>query len=622
MKALSQKGAFTIVNTIGAQLEYGSEMNTVRETSTDMDLYKVAQNYIEKMLAVDADSDNKNIRVLLLDESTASIISLISTQSDLLKKEIYLVDRLENENRDKLRNLKCICFVKPSDLTVTKLSQEINNPKYSSYEIYFNNIIFKSRLERLAESDDLEIVNKVVEVFQDYYVLNKSLFTTTNIMSPFTASGIQTWDPLSLESSTECLTSLILSLNMKPVIKYESNSKMASKLANALNYEMTSNSQLFEQLTPKRDTAPLVLIMDRKNDPVTPLLFPWTYQSMINELLGINNSNNSVNLSYLPNVGEELRTVIMNETQDPFYARSMYMNFGDLSTLLKQYVDDYKIKTKTNSNISSIKDMKFFLENYPEFKKMSLNLSKHMLLTSEIDKQINTQRVWETSEFEQSMCCNADTSHHENDVSELESFLFDSTRSDGTLANPLSEEIKLKLLSLYALKYETYPSNHLNSLLKRLNNPNISNFINILLKYAGQKCRITGEDGAVFNKLGGTVGAANQVAALFSNISGGNNTENAFMQHQPRIANVLDKFIKGKQSLSNTFVSVGKDNTDSKIPFREIVVFVIGGVCYEEVRIIEELNKNHDGVRIVLGGTQTLNSKIFIDNLREAGSTW
>lgn len=89
-------------------------MTTVKNTSTEMDLYKVAQNYIEKMLATDSDSANKNIRVLLLDENTAPIISLVSTQSDLLKKEIYLVDRLENENRDKLRNLRCICFLSPA----------------------------------------------------------------------------------------------------------------------------------------------------------------------------------------------------------------------------------------------------------------------------------------------------------------------------------------------------------------------------------------------------------------------------------------------------------------------------------------------------------------------------
>lgn len=594
-----------------------------KNTTIEMDLYKVAQNYIDKMLSSGSENETRNIRVLLLDNNTAPIISLVSTQSDLLKKEIYLVDRLENENRDKLRNLKCISFIKPSDITISNLSHEISNPKYSNYDIYFNNIISKSRLERLAESDDLEIVNTVVEIFQDYYVLNKSLFTATNILNPLSMNEIQSWDPVSLENSTESLTSLILSLNMKPVIKYESNSKMAFKLANSINYEFISNNQLFDQLSFKRDVAPLLLILDRKNDPITPLLFPWTYQSMINELLGIGNSNNSVNLSYLNNVGEELKTVIMSEIQDPFYAKSMYMNFGDLSTLLKNYVDDYKIKTKTNSNISSIKDMKFFLENYPEFKKMSLNLSKHMLLTSEIDKQINLQRIWETSEFEQNMCSNSDTSNHEDEYKELEYFVFDNPKPDGTQPNPLDENIKLKLISLYALKYEKYPSNRLDSLLTKINNPIFKNFITILLKYCGQKSRMSGDDGNVFNKIGGSTTAANHVAALFSNISGNNNSDNAFMQHQPRLFNILDKVIKGKLNVNeNNFVNVGKNVIEGKIPPREIVVFIVGGVCYEEARLVNELNKNTDGIRIVLGGTHTLNSKTFIENLKDVGGSW
>lgn len=596
-------------------------MAAAAETTVEMDLYKVAHNYIEKMLAV-GDSGDKSIRVLLLDNNTAPIISLVSTQSDLLKKEIYLVDRLENETRDRLRNLKCICFLKPNDLTITNLSQELGNPKYSSYDIYFNNAIFKSRLERLAESDDLEIVNSVIEVFQDYYVLNKSLFTSTNILNPLSLNKIQNWDPVSLEGSTESLTSLLLSLNMKPIIKYESNSPMASKLANAINYEMSSNNQLFDQLTPKKDISPLLLILDRKNDPVTPLLFPWTYQSMINELLNINNSNNSVDLSRLSNVGEELRTVIMNETQDPFYAKSMYMNFGDLSTLLKRYVDDYKVKTKTNSNISSIKDMKFFLENYPEYKKMSLNLSKHMLLTSEIDKQINSQRIWETSEFEQNMCSNNETSHHDDDYQELEMFLFDKPKADGTPTFPLNDHIKLKLLSLYALKYESFPNNRINSLLQKLNNPVFNKFIPILLKYSGNLRRMSGEDGNIFNKLGGNSSATNHVAALFSNISGNNASENAFMQHQPRIANLLDKIIKGKLNTTSNFANVGKNAMESKFPPREIVVYMVGGVCYEEARFVDEFNKNTDGVRIVLGGTHTLSSKRFIDDLTAVGGTW
>lgn len=33
-----------------------------------------------------------------------------------------------------------------------------------------------------------------------------------------------------------------------------------------------------------------MLILDRKDDPVTPLLTQWTYQAMIHELIGINDN--------------------------------------------------------------------------------------------------------------------------------------------------------------------------------------------------------------------------------------------------------------------------------------------------------------------------------------------
>lgn len=585
-----------------------------------IDLYKVSWDYVDQILGKpDNSTDGSSIRVLILDNNTSSIISLVSTQSDLLKREIYLVDRLENLDRDKLRNLKCILFLKPTDMTITYLSNEIVNPKYSNYNIYFNNIISKTRLERLAESDDLEIVDKVAEVFLDYYVLNKSLYTATSIINPFSMTDLQAWDSVSFENSLQSLSSLLLSLNMKPQIKYESNSKMASKLANAINYEINTNSQLFDELIPKRDIPPLLLILDRKNDPITPLLFPWTYQSMINELLGINNNNNSVDLSHLSNVGNELRTVIMNETQDSFFSKSMFMNFGELSKLLKDYVDDYKVKTKTNSNISSIKDMKFFLENYPEYKKMSLNLSKHMLLTSEIDKQIKNHRIWESGEFEQNMCSNNEFSHHDDDIKELENFLFDKPNSEGKQCEPLEENQKLKLLSLYALKYETFTNNQTMSLLQRLNNSSFSRFIKVLLSYCGNKQRIIGDEGNIFNHLGGNHnGPTNHVAALFSNISGSNNqVNNAFMQHEPRIVSILHKLLKGK--LGSSYSNVG--NYPDKLPPREVVVFIIGGVCYEEARFIDELNKTIDDVRIVIGGTHTINSKGFMDNLNDFSGT-
>lgn len=55
----------------------------------------------------------------------------------------------------------------------------------------------------------------------------------------------------------------------------------------------------------KTATAPLLLILDRRNDPVTPLLTQWTYQAMVHELLGI--TNGRVSLADAPEVRDELK---------------------------------------------------------------------------------------------------------------------------------------------------------------------------------------------------------------------------------------------------------------------------------------------------------------------------
>ena len=66
---------------------------------------------------------------------------------------------------------------------------------------------------------------------------------------------------------------------------------------------MTQEEQLFDFRKP--DTAPILLLVDRRDDPVTPLLSQWTYQAMVHELLGIENGR--VNLSDVPEVRPEFK---------------------------------------------------------------------------------------------------------------------------------------------------------------------------------------------------------------------------------------------------------------------------------------------------------------------------
>lgn len=78
---------------------------------------------------------------------------------------------------------------------------------------------------------------------------------------------------------------------------------------------LSKENQLFQF---RGSETPLLLLIDRKDDPVTPLLNQWTYQAMVHELITI--SNNRVNLSNIPGISKELHEVVLSAEQDDFYA--------------------------------------------------------------------------------------------------------------------------------------------------------------------------------------------------------------------------------------------------------------------------------------------------------------
>jgi vacuolar protein sorting-associated protein 45 len=65
----------------------------------------------------------------------------------------------------------------------------------------------------------------------------------------------------------------------------------------------------------KNSSNTVLLILDRREDPITPLLNQWTYQAMIHEILGIN--NNRVDLkSRIPTIPEDMEEVVLSTEDD------------------------------------------------------------------------------------------------------------------------------------------------------------------------------------------------------------------------------------------------------------------------------------------------------------------
>ena len=68
------------------------------------------------------------------------------------------------------------------------------------------------------------------------------------------------------------------------------------------------------------DDESVVIILDWRDDPITPLLNQWNYQAMIHELIGITNHRVK-----LPGVKDE---IVINPDHDDFFEANMYLNYG------------------------------------------------------------------------------------------------------------------------------------------------------------------------------------------------------------------------------------------------------------------------------------------------------
>ncbi|XP_066124167.1 vacuolar protein sorting-associated protein 45 isoform X4 [Saccopteryx bilineata] len=541
-----------------------------------MNVVFAVKQYVTKMI----EDSGPGMKVLLMDKETTGIVSMVYTQSEILQKEVYLFERIDSPNREIMKHLKAICFLRPTKENVDYLIQELRRPKYSIYFIYFSNVISKSDVKSLAEADEQEVVAEVQEFYGDYIAVNPHLFSL-NILG--CCQG-RNWDPAQLSRTTQGLTALLLSLKKCPMIRYQLSSEAAKRLAECVKQVITKEYELFE--FRRTEVPPLLLILDRCDDAITPLLNQWTYQAMVHELLGIN--NNRIDLSRVPGISKDLREVVLSAENDEFYANNMYLNFAEIGSNIKNLMEDFqKKKPKEQQKLESIADMKAFVENYPQFKKMSGTVSKHVTVVGELSRLVGERSLLEVSEVEQELACQNDHSSALQNLKRL-------------LQNPkVTEFDAARLVMLYALHYERHSNNSLPGLMMDLRNKGVCEkyrkLVSAIVEYGGKRAR--GSD--LFSPK-------DAVAITKQFLKGLKGIENVYTQHQPFLHETLDHLIKGKLK-ENLYPYLGPSTLRDRP--QDIIVFVIGGATYEEALTVYNLNRTTTGVRLVLGGTTVHNTK-------------
>ncbi|POM74566.1 Vacuolar protein sorting-associated protein [Phytophthora palmivora] len=145
--------------------------------------------------------------------------------------------------------------------------------------------------------------------------------------------------------------------------------------------------------------------------------------------------------------------------------------------------------------------------------------------------------------------------------------------------------------------------------------------IDAFLKFGGQKAR----QGDLY---GDRAGLNKFMRAVTQGVQG---VPNVYAQHVPPLAKKLELILKG-QLLDQEFgvvnggagVSTSTDLSGSKgvKRVRDVIVYVCGGVTFEEAMKVAELNQkavaSNSGQRILLGGSRIHNSTSFLEEVAAA----
>ena len=376
----------------------------------------------------------EGLKCLILDKHTAELISLNFLQSEGFEMEVFLFEDIASFKEEKLAYVSAIYFITSTERNLNSLFEEVSNPGFKEYHIFFLSDVSDDIIRKLAELDQQDLIKNLQRIYCNYHAPNDEFFhaNVKNIGRLLGKSTDQwTRDEMEvLEGMEESMLSALCALRKFPTIRYLKDSELSVQLADRLSAKLKklaiANPRELERQTD------LLIIMERKEDPITPLLFHWNYQSLLHEILEIN--CNKIKL------GEKEHN--LNLQHDEFYRANIFSNYGDLVLNLKSRVESLSAKKQQQKEIKNFEDMQKLLSQMPDIKKDTNNIAKHLSLTDDITRHVNKRELLEISRLEQDIASKNAQKEHFNQITEM------------LAKRSLHIYDKFRLVCLFCLKYE------------------------------------------------------------------------------------------------------------------------------------------------------------------------
>ena len=259
-------------------------------SSTDIDSYN--------MLPRGSPAQNQ-WKILIYDKTCRSIISPLLSVSDLRRRGVTLHLLIDSE-REPIPDVPAVYFVEPTRANLSIIAKDCALGLYKAAYLNFVTRLDRSLLEEFArlvvQSNAVEKVALVFDQYLDYVCLERNLFTLNK-----TNSYVLYNDPTTTEHMMERamldiangLLSVISTIGQLPVIRCAKGGA-PEMVARKLMKMISDRPMIFDRHKGRTGASgvsisahrrPLMVIMDRNADLITPVQHTSTYQALIDDVL-------------------------------------------------------------------------------------------------------------------------------------------------------------------------------------------------------------------------------------------------------------------------------------------------------------------------------------------------